>query len=297
MSIPFLLGPINTGASFMIVSIQNNLPYILNGSINNNQIIYYWEPNPLIALNGKTLGIFTASGLLNALTVKDSNNGGGIAFESNSSNIINSRQPAILQMTQANYATWWPPALFLSMAIYTISNSTGTIANIYTTPPQNTIPANNIIILPVLWYSNCTSNGSYQSINTPANSITNWFCLVSPTLSICTNFTLLKKGWTNISDCTNGYNYTYCPVTQECGSDYCNGPCSVSYNNCTYKSKDFVCVFDPQEYISTTQWWTSPYFIGSLIAILLIIIVLIVIIVAVARHGKKSNTNTSSQAT
>lgn len=288
MSIPFLLGPVSTGASFMLVSIQNNQPNILNGFPFGGGIIYYWESNLSTVLGGTTLGIFIAEGSLNSLTLTDTTNGGGIAFRSDGVTIGNAAQPAQIMLKQSTFANFFPPNILLSMPIYTISNSSGATASILTTNSGTgpTILADNIIILPVLWYFNCTSSGKFDTINTPLNSVINWFCLVNPDITGCAGISIAKSGWTNLPDCLNGINYDYCLAGQICGTNNCNGPCSVVYDDCDFESGTFTCIFNPLEFFTQTQWWATPYFIGSVVGIVVLIIIVILVVIAMSREGK-----------
>jgi len=284
-----------TGSSFMIVSIQNNAPFILNGAPFQGGLLYYWESNLTTIELSSTLGIFTAEGTLDSLTISDTKNGGGIAFEANGTTIGNALRPATIKMSQSLFANWFPPDIFLSAVIYSMFNSNGATAGILTSPPGTggtggtTIPANNIIILPVLWYFNCTSSGRYDVINQPINSIINWFCVVSPDIQGCNNINITKSGWTNLSDCIVGNNYSYCPTGHLCGNNNCNGPCSVIYDDCNFSSNNYVCVFDPTKFFADTQWWESPYFIGAVVGVFVIIIILIIVAFVVARHGRIVN--------
>ena len=297
VSPPALLGPVDTGSSYMLVSIQDGQPYILNGAEYNNGTIYYWESDLTTILEGSKLGIFIAetpgdSGLPGAsfnITMTDTVNGGGVEFRSDGVTIGNGAGMTTLVFQQNIYSNWWPPDVFLSAVPYTIYNTSGETAGILTTPSGtgSTIPANNVIILPILWYFNCTNNGSYDVINVPLDTVTNWFCLVDPNISECANVDVAPGGWTNLSDCGIGNNYLYCPAGQLCGEGSCKGPCSVIYDDCNYKSGAYVCELNPGKYLTDTNWWTSPIFIGTIVAIVVIIIVLIVVTIAVKRHGEK----------
>lgn len=294
MATTFLLGPIDTGSSFMITSVQNKIPFVLTGASVNNSTIYYWESDleKVVSGTGASLGLFSASGTLDSLIISDTNNGGGISFN-NDNVIVNSLLPPQLKMSQSMYANWWPPDIFLSGAIYTIENINGTTGNIFTSNSGTgtTIPANNINIVPVRWYFNCNSSGRYDTVTKPADSLINWFCDVSPGLTGCSQISLAKSAWTNLPDCTDGTRYEYCPTDKQCGNDRCKGPCPEIYYDCNYSDNDFKCVFDPRKYIDDTQWWTTPYFIGLVIGIVVVIIVITLMIFAVARSGVKS-TNT-----
>lgn len=284
-TIPSLIGPVDTGASFMIVSIQNNQPFILNGSTVGSGTIYYWESNLTTILASEKIGVFIAQGTLDALTINDSINNGGIAFRSDGVTITNDIQPATLKMSQSMFANLFPPDIFLSAVVYSMFNSNGATARILTTTSATgpTIPANNIIILPVLWYFNCTSSGSYNFINQPLNSIINWFCLVNPNNPTCSNTDIAPGGWTNLDDCTTGDKFTYCPRGDICGNNRCKGPCTVVYDDCDLSGNgsDYVCVFNSSKFFSDTQWWTSPYFIGAVIAIIIIIVIIIFVLIRI----------------
>lgn len=287
VTIPELIGTIETGSSFMIVSIQNNMPNIVATTTVSSQINYYWESDlTKLTSNISQLPVFTAQGTLDSLTITDSTNNGGISFKSDGITIGHATLPLALKMTQPLFANFFPPEIFLSTAVYTIFNaSSGATAAIFTSSSlQATIPANNIIILPVLWYFNCTASGTYDIINKPINSVINWFCLANPKIIGCSNTDLAPGGWTNLSDCTVGKFFTYCPVGQLCGNNNCKGPCSVIYDDCNFSSGNYVCEFDANKFFNDTQWWESPYFIGAVIGIIVIIIIIIAIIIAVVRR-------------
>lgn len=275
----------------MIVSLQNGTPFILNGAPIPGGLVYYWESNLSTILNSSHLGIFTAQGTFDAATISDNINGGGIAFRSDGITVGNALQPATVKMTQSQFANFFPPDIFLSMAVYTLSTSNNDVAQILTQVPGTTggtgstppITANNLIILPVLWYFNCTNSGTFDVINQPLNSVINWFCVAKPGTTGCSGIEVATSAWTNIPDCMTGVHYMYCLVNQTCGNNNCNGPCSVSYDDCTFSSGSYVCVFDPNKFFSTTQWWQSPYFIGAVIAVVLVIIIIIVILFFVNR--------------
>lgn len=291
MSIPTLIGPIDSGVSFMFASIREETPYILNGQGVTGGVIYYWEADPTIIQSSQLLPVFSGKGTIGSVMISDATNGGGINFRSDGITIGNAGQPASLKMSESQYATWWPPTIFLSSVIYTLYAPNGTIANILATNSGTgpTIPANNIIILPVLWYSQCVGT-TYSFINQPQASILNWFCLVAPNLPQCPD-NILKNGWTNLPDCQVGNFYNYCPVNNTCGTTgMCNGPCPVIYDDCNYSAtnNNYVCVFDSNKFFNETQWWTTPYFIGAVIAIIIVIIIIFVLIVAVARAGESA---------
>ena len=276
-----LIGPINISAGVMFVSIQNKIPFVLNGfQDSNNNIIYYWDSSfDSISISAPNLPVFTTSGNINDLLFSDTVNGGGIRFFSNEKTIGNSPLPLALKIKQNSFASWFPPVLFLAGVEYTILTPSGGTADIFTTTSSTgpTIPADNIMMLPINWYANCTSSGSYDQINTPSGSLENWFCNLK-SFSTCPS-SLLKGGWTNLTDCEAGVDYQYCPVGDICGNNTCKGPCTEIYYDCKYDQGNFVCVFDPLNFFTETQWYTSPYFIITSVGIFVLIIIFVIIII------------------
>lgn len=288
MSLPVLLGPIDVGSAFMFVSLQNGSPFVLNGANVNSGIIYYWESDFNTALNNPYLPVFTSSGSLNSLLLTDTTNKGGLSFRSDGITVGNATSPSSITMSQSIYTNWLIPHLFLSMAVYTLSNSSGKTALIQTNNSGTgpTISADNLIILPIVWYNGCSGN-TYSYINTVSNSLTNWFCIASGGKSSgCNGVSLLNNSWTNISDCRDGKLYSYCPADNLCGygTPSCKGPCTTNYDDCNLSSNDqYKCVFNPSEYISNTNWWESPYFIGLIVGSFILLIVVIVVIVIIIK--------------
>ena len=281
MSNNFILGNINVGDSYLITSIQGGKPFFLNGFVGaTGDIGYYWEGSLTAVLNGTTGGnnlpVFSSSGSADIqVTTRDTGvNGGGLGVSNGV--LTNVAQPAALTIGQSSYAVNFPPALFYAGPPYTIL-SNGSVVNIATssTPNSATIPANNIFILPVTWYGNCDASGNYDQINTPLGSLLNWFCLVEPGLSVCAGETFLNSGWTDLNECLDDLNYSYCSVGSICGDSNCNGPCTAIYYDCTASNGNFSCVFDPDKFFEDTKWWESPYFIGGVIGLVLLIIILI----------------------
>lgn len=291
MSIPSLLGPVTAGASFMFASLQNGVPFILNSISMTGGIVYYWESNLSTIAIDKHMGIFTTQGSLDRMTIHDFGNGGGINFLPNSTTITHAIDPAFVMMSQPSFANWPPPDLFLSAVPYTLFTATGATASIFTAIPGTggtgpTIPANNLIILPVIWYFNCSNSGgkvTYDTIDIPVNSVINWFCVANASTTGCTGIEIAPNGWTNIADCSVGHQYSYCPTGDVCGNDNCNGPCPSSFDDCSFSNSQYVCTFDPNKVIPGNQWWQSPYFIGAVTAAVLLIIVFIILIYIVGR--------------
>lgn len=290
MSIPLLLGSIQTGQSFMIVTIQNGKPMVLNSISKDKNLEYYWEPDLSKASN--SFGIFKAIGnSIDSVTIMDTNpnNQGYLGFKSDGVTITNVLSPVSMKFTQSKFSNWYSPDLFLSSVPYSIFNSNGKLANIYLSSSINTtVPANNIIILPVTWYSNCSPE-SYDIINDPLNSVLNWFCNIDNSISLCQNASIIKSGWTNITDCNHGIFYNYCSLNQYCGDSGCNGPCRNSYDDCIFLKvlNNFTCVLDPKKFFTETKWWLNPYFLGIVGTIVIIIIGIIIILIIIVYKLRK----------
>jgi hypothetical protein len=302
MSIPFLLGPVDTQDSFMLASIQNGNPYVLDAAPLGSGVIYYWNsgsgPTGLDAFG--ILPVFTANGTTDALALSDSTNGGGLGLRSDGVTLGNAPSPLALNWSQPDFATWQPPDVLLSRVQYSVLNSSGATTQILTGPTGNapTIPADNVIILPVIWYSGCTQSGStvniQAEINQPADSIENWFCLVNSGITGCTGAALIQSGWTNLTDCVNDINYDYCPTGSTCGSDNCNGPCGAVYEDCLLgTNSNYECIINPEAAFADTAWWKSPYFIGAVIGIVVLILVIIFVIFILVRKGRPVTTPTT----
>lgn len=292
MSLPPLLGPVDIGASFMLASLQNGQPFVLNASPVPGGFLYYWESSLEVIAQTQRLGIFSAQGSLNSLTLHDAVNGGGIAFRSDGITIGNAPEPATVKMSQSGLANWNPPDIFLSAVPYTLYNSSGVTAHVLTAitggtgPVIPSIPADNLVILPVLWYFNCNSSGKYDVINQPFNSVVNWFCVANSSTSGCSGIDITPSGWTTLGECTVGNRYTYCPTGNVCGNNNCKGPCSSEADDCNFSNGQYVCAFDINRFVNDTEWWESPYFIGGIFATIFIIIIIFIVIYVIGRGSQ-----------
>lgn len=279
MSQPFLLGPINQGISFMVVSIQNGQPYVLNQTPTD----YYWENDLSMVLPSPP--VFAANGSLSNLTIADPSGTSGLGFKADGVTITPTDTPASLQMSQAAFATWAPPALFLSMAVYTLSTLSGTTGQIETAGLTGTVPSTNLILLPLIWYypgASGTTDCVNTSLNTPGDSLVTWFCNVNPQSYGTCPVPLVSEGWTQLSDCTAGIQYTYCPVNQTCGESNCNGPCPTTATTCTLATGTFSCQ-------GTTELWTEPWFLVLIIGLGLIAVILFIVAIVLANKGSSKN--------
>lgn len=285
MNDSFLLGPISSGFSFMMVSIQGTTPYILTTAPLGDGVIYYWESNVL----NSSIPIFSSNGPINNVTIIDSSSGGGIGFRSDGKTIGNAQVPTPLNMVQTKFATWWPPDTFIYGPTYTIFNSSGATASIFSTssPTGPTIPANNILILPVLWYFPSTTPNTCNVINTPGDTVLNWLCNVNQKDPNCQGVQTYK-GWSNLTDCLDGVFYQYCLPNQTCGNNNCNGPCQQIYYDCDYSSPNFVCTFNPTNFFTESAWYSNPYFIGAVVAIVLVIIIVLIGLFLAIRSARKN---------
>lgn len=280
------IGPVTTGASFMFGSLQNGIPYLLNGASYNNGIIYYWESNYQTISNSTKIPLFSASGSLSSLILKDGTNDGGLSFRQDGVTIGNANPPTNVTMTQTVYANWTYPDLFLASATYSIFNPSGVLAQVLTNNSGTgpTLPADNIIIIPGTYYYNCTST-SYKQNTQIQKSIKNWFCSINTIY--CNDWTLVT-GWTELNDCTIGFEYPYCPLNTYCGSiDTCKGPCSPSTNRCTFNDNNYIC----RQSLST-NWLSSMYFLIAIVFIgFLIVMGMILLFYGMRKIFKPSKTD------
>lgn len=290
MSIPNIIGGIKDGTSFMIASIKDNKAYLLNGSSYNNGTIYYWESNLQIILKSTKIPIFFAKNYNTSqelppqkqqLVLTDTINGGGLSFRSDGVTLGNASKGLSVNVEQTKYANWWRPNSLLSAVAYTFYNNSGTVAQVLTEIPDNngeaqTIRADNLIMLPTLWYYGCTSSGKYSYIPSVLDSVVNWFCLVNGNKESNPCKVYSATGWTTQDDCFDGLLYPYCPKDILCGNEGCKGPCSKISNVCTFNEPaNFTCKFNAEQYFSETEWWKSPIFIAGVIALIGGILVLL----------------------
>jgi len=281
MNNPFLLGPINSDNSVMLVSIQNKTPYILNLSKN---LQYYWEDDINSLKNPVVFNISQNQSINNAFNFLDATNGGYLSFDPlDNVTVINSQTSTNILFTQPLYNPWDPPTLFLASVIYTLSNVT-----VQTLKIQN-IPANNIIILPSLWYYGCSVDGNFNIINNAKASAINFFCSIS-FKSYCPS--VLKPAWTTQKDCIDGMVYNYCTVEKNwnyCGTDNCNGPCLQSGTFCNFNSDNTFTCISTNKY-AAGPFWKTPWFLGTVIGlagiIFFLIILLIIIKEIIYKHSK-----------
>jgi hypothetical protein len=298
--VPFLIGPIDISSSFMMVTLIDNIPYVLvtRQIAQSNQIIYALEDNLNILLDpnntSEILAILNVTGSLDTIQFKNTIVGGG--FGTNSiGQLINIETPDTFVVKQSQFANWNPPDIFLTSTDYTITQSNGNKISV------GTISNPTFNFLPIIWYFPCPQNSSSCcNLNTPASILLNWFCLYDSTKDWCQNdddpdlaLPITDKGWTNFPDCTIGNFYTYCPPNTYCGNNNCKGPCQSQTNDCNFNSNQYVCQINLNKAASNLKWWESPVFIGSMIGLGILIIFLIVIIFIVDRDGKMVKNNST----
>ena len=291
--VPSILGPVTANDSFLIVSLNSGNPEILNGATHDSGIIYYWESSLSTVAQSAKLPVFVYSGESDAIKISDQNNKGGISFRSNGVTIGNADEPVEIQLDQSSYATWNPPNNLLSAVTYTLKNSNGTTGQVFTKPDVNsdTRAATNIIILPTVWYLNCTADGMYSS-TTISSSILSWFCAVNSNISECKDQELATSGWTVVDDCIIGDKYRYCLPDSHCGDQNCKGPCPSDADDCTYRKSDksYFCKFDPARFFNDTKWYDSPLFFGTIAGLLVLAILVFLIGRSIGRKVVKQKT-------
>ena len=288
MTSNYVLGPIDSGASFMFVTLINDVPNVLKFSSFNGLNIYYWES--ALTTFASNVSVFMAHGNPNNVTIMSTNPPGYIGI-SGGVNLVNSSSPLHLNVSQSAFANWNSPTLFLSDIEYSIKTLGGTGTMIYTdSQGGNPIPANNIFVLPILFYTVCTSSTHEGFTSAPA-SLNNWLCnqtwsqTHSDYASYCQQFPILPPGWDNLSDCRTGKIYTYCPTGSNCGTDNCKGPCPNSAV-CAF-TDTYTCKQEP-----ITGWWKSHYFIAIIIGFTILFILFILLLFVANRKRKKRQLNT-----
>ena len=279
--IPNLLGPINQGDSFMIVTIIANIPYILDLNSTNT---YYWSTDisSFSIFNG--FKQFTKDPF--NISVQDIN-GGNLSINTDNQ-LINTNDNTLFEFNQTIFSSWNFPTIFLSRVKYQLLYNDFIVNILFN---NILLPGRNIIILPINWYFGCSNNSNnFNVINDPEQSVVNWFCNVNSNLPICSNTEIITDAWTNITDCNNNIFYNYCPTNTICGdasnlqNTSCKGPCPSIQYNCNLINNNYSCVWNNQV---PNQWWKSPYFIGLLIGLFLLLIVAIILIPLLAE--KKNN--------
>ena len=181
--------------------------------------------------------VFMGNGETNRVNIMSTTPAGYIGLSGNVLTKVTG--PVYFNMVQTTLKLGMRQRLFLAGVGYSMNNVDGVNAMIFSNGQgQNPIPAVNIMILPVIFYSVCTSS-TYTTITTDVGSLNNWLCnqeivKTDPNyMSYCDAISIIPSGWTNLSDCQIGKFYTYCVTGTFCGTSNCNGPCPTT-NRCMY---------------------------------------------------------------
>lgn len=294
-----ILGPINPGDPFLLVYLDStNQPYVLN--LVNPGSVYFWDPDLATAIQNPALPVFTGAvraGGANFFTITDAINGNGINFPNNNGVVTNGIQSAVVvTQTNTDFTGLASPSIFLGNVPYTFSTSNQTVAQI--TLGSTTIPASNIILLPIVWYADC-QGGSYFLSNSISDSLGNWACTVAPTSPFCANQVIQTEGWTLLSDCQSGLRYDYCTTGNLCGTGGapgCNGVCSQIYYDCITSGQDLICQFNSEQYIEDPATWRSPLFIGAVVGIIIVALILGFLIIWLLNRNDKNSTTFENES-
>lgn len=279
---PYIVGPLPAGTSFMMGTYLSIQLFILTAVKKDKRLIYQLElADDILTMDIEGVGIFTASGTTDNITIKDSANGGGLAMDGNE--LVNSFTPQSFKMIQSAYQPWNPPDLLLSRVIYSLYTSDGKQI-VIPTFEEGSILADSIFAIPVTWHFNQGSPGSNCLVVKEASvAIEEWECTAAPNNKSCNSFAPVKFGWTNFPDCEDGIAYQYCSSGTNCGDTSCKGPCT-NKKVCDYDSGDklYNCGNDPSD------WWKSGWFIGTIVGVgAFILIMIITIAVYHSRQNKK----------
>lgn len=308
MSNRIIIGPIDSGSSFMLVRTEKGgtggtatVPMFLNSKDEGNYLAYYWERN--MDKISSSMPVFSAAGATGNFFLNDRINSGGFSSISVAGVvpelkiIVNSGTPLLFMYSQDTAATWFPPTQFLSNVKYTIYDpkDTKTPLNIYNNEKllsAEVIPATDILMLPVVIYT--LSGNAIVSLNDPIDTITEWVCMVTGQQTCQLPNTDSRATFLNayslLADARKNYLYSYCPPENLCGDSNCNGPCGVFYDDCVSNSQNtFGCIFDPNKYFTESSWWKSTWFVITISVIFGLILIGIILAIVFAIKGKKEN--------
>jgi hypothetical protein len=265
--VPNIIGPINSGNSFTVVSIINDAPCVL---LLSSTKTYYWESDLSKVTN---VPAFYATGEAPNLIIRDTINTGGMSLAN--SLLVNVLNPQPISVTQDDFAQWFPPTVLLSKVPYSMSyqGATGSIA---VGTEGATIPATGIYFVNSTNYFNC-GGGKTPNVSGPLNNTINWVCLANPNLNVdkCSQYILTdNNAWTNSPDCQIGVQYDYCPLDSLCGTASCNGPCGKIYDDCTYNNGSYTCIFDVEKYLADVPWYQNYIIIFFVVGITIIVVLL-----------------------
>lgn len=278
-------------SSFMIFTKYSGNYYFLNALTTGQEIIYYFESSFACASGciGTSLPTFIYSYKDGNYQLKDETNEGGLNYNSQNQ-LINEIVGVELSINQSIdiYQNW--NGILLSDVYYNIQTSNNQelyapIGESAVINPYQLINLNNVLLVPSQIYF--SQNGSCFQFNSPADVVSNFYCVVVQNQNACANITPVSNGWTNTQDCTNGFYYDYCLVNNYCGNSNCYGPCFESYDNCKNLNNNFKCIVDISDYVSSGALFKNKYFIiGISVFFFLLIIAIVVGVIVIKKFFK-----------
>src|SRR5690606_24269366 len=138
----------------------------------------------------------------------------------------------------------------------------------------NIVSSENIYLIPIGLFTNCTSNGNYDYLNSPLSVSLNWICNLNKESEDCPE-DIINLAWTTLNDCQEGNEFHYCLNNEICGNKNCNGPCSNINDNCQLFD-NYQC---QANYQINKSIWQSPIFI--ILFIITIIMIIIIFLLSV----------------
>jgi hypothetical protein len=299
----FLTGPIDLGDKFTISTQRNGLFYVLDSYQDAQNRKHYFLNSTLVSNGQVTPPVeLSTKGTLQSLQITDT--AGGALSYNNELLIGNAIQGLPLSPTQNQYMDWGTPVVFLTGVNYSLQTKTGgTVQFEYgsgsaeakaNTAANKYLLAEQLVMIPRVWYFGCSSSSSGQVNDSLTQSVLSAWCTTNQSNSACTNIQL--SGFTQQADCVEGVNYSYCPVNVFCSNGSCKGPCSKSYDSCDYNSdtSQFACKFQINNVVKG-EWWKSTWFIALLIGFgVLIIIAFILLGIYLSRRRQANASQTES---
>ena len=268
----YLLGPIDSSNSVILVVNVEKIPYFLNLTSDGDLIFDPRVGTPLVfGISDTTHGIFLTFSGSNQATMYV-----GTKWEDNAIVAVPSAKSETLIPSSPDVNEW---ADFLAGVHYTIHDGKGSLVSWKAYVPdtssiQNGIPTSiemdngkpkiqlftdTIRVIPTLWYESgtCSSTASSSSV------------ISAETLWITETGTV-PNGYTSLTDCQVGVRYSYCGKNIDC-SKTCKGPCTTNGTSCDYDSKTdgFICMDPPpkEKPIYEKSWFIA---LAVIIALMLI---------------------------
>ena len=296
----YLLGPIKVGEEFILTYICKNIAYFLTlvKGEKDDPDFFIFDPRATgttsTIIDPLVMKVISTGSNKYGITYTDFSNTlqymtGGIKIN-NKVHAGSTTKSTGLIFSQTTAAPW-PGIPFLAGIGYTIntisgqtiffnsyiakdgSNGVATSIEMKTvkkgTKPVICPVLDSFIPIPIKWFER-GSCGQTTDLKSVINNEILW---------AAGNNTQFKDGFTDITDCQAGVNYTYCPPGKVC-SVSCKGPCPSSTEKdvgCFFDSsiKGFKCEIPPVD----VPWYQQPWFIigGSLFGLLLIILIIFLI--------------------